>query len=111
MIDQIILALCLNLQTPDLTKYYAACTNALTAASIQSKIKPEVDKYQHDLEKKVYKEVTQETGERIWQAGGLVYALAIKRQLAGSISAKPIADNLNLTIGSDSGNMTLTWSF
>lgn len=107
MIEQAILALCLNMQTPELSKYYAACQQTLMAASIQSKLKPEIEAYQQNIEKMIAKQ----TGEKVWSVVGLAYAMYIKQQLAFTLSIKPVADNLYVAIGQTNQSATLTWSF
>lgn len=107
MIEQLILALCVNMQTPELSKYYAACQQSLTAASIQTHLKPTVEQYQQDIEKMIAKE----TGEKVWAVVGFAYPFYAKEQLVLNLNAKPVADNLGLTIRKDNTFAALTWSF
>lgn len=107
MLEQVILSLCVNMQTPELSKYYESCKQILTAASIQTHIKPDLEKYQSTVEQIVM----QQTGERIWWATGVAYTMYFKNKIILNFSAKPIIDNVNLEFNNDTQNVALTWSF
>ena len=101
--------ICLNFQTPDplIKQYYYACNRALTAATMQSNIKSTVDNYQHKMEN----EFMEKTNKELWGVGGFGYAVAIKHEIKFSVSAKPVAQNLNITIDDSGEHATLSWSF
>lgn len=108
MLEQLILMICVNLQeTPQLTQYYTACTNTLTATSIQTHLKSNVE----TAENKVMKIVTDRTGEKIWGIAAFTYSTYVKQQIIFSTPVKPFADNLNVGLSEKSENFTLTWSF
>lgn len=109
MVDSFILMICLNLQTPDpsISKYYYACNRALTAATMQSNLKSTLDNYQHKIEN----DFIEKTNKELWGTGGFAYAVAIKHEIKFSVSAKPVAQNLNMTIDSNGEHATLSWSF
>lgn len=107
MIEQTILMLCLNLQTPDLYKYNVACKNTLTAASIQTHFKNDIETIQHDAEKIIVKR----TGDKLWVIAGFTYSTYVKNQITISTSFRPIADNLNVEFTSVSRSLMLTWSW
>jgi hypothetical protein len=98
----------MNLQTPDLTKYYPSCTQALTAASIQSQFKPLVETYQHHVENQLMDYIP---AKDVLGTGGYLYNIASKRQLSCSIGVKPVADKLNLSANTTGGNIGLIWVF
>lgn len=100
--------MCLNVQQDaNLSKYYTSCTNVLTAASIQTHIKPQIETVQHKIEK----DITNETGEQFWFIGGFLYTVYTKDQLVLSTPIKPFIDNLNLTVNHNTSNLTLSWYF
>lgn len=103
MMEQMILALCLNVSAPE----HEACRQALTAASIQTKLKAELDGFQSDIEKRV----TKETNETMWLVGGFSYTTFVKHQMVFSLNAKPVADNVNINMTPDTKGAGLTWSF
>ena len=113
--NQAIIALCINFQqTPTLTQYYYACTQALTAASIQTHVTSSVETAGNMVEKKAIEEskyVTDVTGTSIWAVGMFTYTTYVKQTLAVTVPIKPIADNLSLSANLDSQNLKLSWSF
>lgn len=106
MIEQAILALCINMQTPELSKYYESCKQILTAASIQTRLKPDVEMYQQTIEQMVAKQ----TGEGIWVMSGFVYTMYTKNKLLFNFPIRPVADNMILELNQTTQNVALSWS-
>lgn len=114
LIQQLIFAICLNVQespNPTIPQYYSSCTNALTAASIQSNFTKEVETVQHRIENKVSKEVVSVTGDKVWVVTGFVYATYVKQMVVFNTSIKPLADNLNVSANKTSQTINLGWNF
>lgn len=107
MIEQAILAMCLNLQTPDLSKYYGACQHVLMAASIQTHVKPKFEAFQRGIEQVI----AESTNEKVWMVVGFAYASYVKNQLTFNLNVKPIVDNLYITANTDAQMTTLSWSW
>lgn len=91
--------------------YDTACTNALTATSMEFHIKQDMDFYQDKLQKKVETEVTNITGKDIWVVVGVGYQLYEKQSLIFAIPAKPVADSLSANLNATSQNLGLSWAF
>lgn len=103
MLPYLITYLCLNLDP----KYNGACNNALTAASIQTHLKQNVDLLQQNIET----EVEKRTNKKILGMGLGFYKMYTTETIVFSSDFKPISDGISASINKDTANLSLTWVF
>ena len=127
MTESLILLICLNMQTPDLNKYYQSCVHALRAATIQTTVgygpnkkslrttidstQEMVEKPIKDYEKLLQKEFERRTTNTTRGILGVAYGFFQKGSFLINSGFRPISDTITVETGSNNVNITLTWAF
>ena len=107
MISEAILSMCISWKTSADYQKYLACTNALNAASIQTKIGPMVDGY----EARIQKRVIEQTSELPFIYAGPVYGLFVKKEMSFKFRWDWIASEIQVSTDNTGQNLRFTWTF
>jgi hypothetical protein len=90
------------------TQFAPQCNQVLDAASIQSGLKPSIDKEESKYTNKYSNEVTDETGKAPWVIGAFAYTLVYQQRVTISGPLKPFESaSINLSQGSSTISFTI----
>lgn len=92
-------------------QYDQACINAMTAASIKTGLRGDINLIQKKAENMARREIMDRTGETMWRVGAAVYVLAGAKKIQFTTPIRPLADSLSASADSQSQSLTLTWTF
>lgn len=106
MFEYLILMTCATTD-PYYSQYHQPCISALTAASIQTHLKSNVDNLQKDYEKQLAKE----TNEQFWGSILFGYSVYSTQKVTITTPIRPFADSMGIVIQQSGINTTFTWNF
>lgn len=106
MLEYLILMTCATTD-PYYSQYHQPCISALTAASIQTHLKGNVD----ILQKNTEKEIARHTSEKFWGIVLTGYGVYSTQKITFTTKFKPFADSLGMAFEKNGVNTVFTWNF